>query len=738
MGEPGPAADHGGEAGSSGGTGARRRVAGAVAAALPTISRLGTYRPAFLRDDVVAGLALTAVLVPVGMGYAEAAGLPAIAGLYASVGALVAYFLVGPSRILVVGPDSSLLPLVAAAVVPLAGGDAARSIALAAALSIIAGVLCLAAAVARLGFVTDLLSRPIRVGYMNGIALIIIVGQLPKLLGFSVSANDAVGGLVGLVQGIADGEVVPLAAAIGIGALAIILGLKVVSRRIPGVLVAVILAGVVVAVFGLSAELAVVGDVPSGLPAIGLPAVTMADLAALFPTALGIALIAFADTSVISRSFAARRGERVDADRELAALGVVNVAAGLVGGFASSGSATRTPVAEAAGSRTQVTGLVGAVAILVLLVAVPGLLAPVPNSALAAVVISAALSLFDLDGLRRLWRQRRSELGLALVAFLAVVLFGALPGIAVAVGLSLLNFIRRAWRPHDAVLGRVANYKGYHDIGRHPEARLVPGLILYRWDAPLFFANADLFRERSLEVVDNAPPPVRWLAVTSEPMTDIDTTAAEMLDELITELARRGVELHFAELKGHVKDRLRVYGVFDRLGADHFHPTIGSTVKAYLARHPDVTWLDWEDEPRPPEHDPLAGVAPRVRPPAAGGGPAGAGPGVDGPVGVAREAGSPSRTRPGPATRLRTAAESADQGRRVSRASQAWTTRPGRREARLSGSIESTRQPAEARNVERSSRRVTRRGPNPNGLRSLQQMRNARPPGRTAAARLAA
>ncbi len=633
MGEPGPAADHGGEAGSSGGTGARRRVAGAVAAALPTISRLGTYRPAFLRDDVVAGLALTAVLVPVGMGYAEAAGLPAIAGLYASVGALVAYFLVGPSRILVVGPDSSLLPLVAAAVVPLAGGDAARSIALAAALSIIAGVLCLAAAVARLGFVTDLLSRPIRVGYMNGIALIIIVGQLPKLLGFSVSANDAVGGLVGLVQGIADGEVVPLAAAIGIGALAIILGLKVVSRRIPGVLVAVILAGVVVAVFGLSAELAVVGDVPSGLPAIGLPAVTMADLAALFPTALGIALIAFADTSVISRSFAARRGERVDADRELAALGVVNVAAGLVGGFASSGSATRTPVAEAAGSRTQVTGLVGAVAILVLLVAVPGLLAPVPNSALAAVVISAALSLFDLDGLRRLWRQRRSELGLALVAFLAVVLFGALPGIAVAVGLSLLNFIRRAWRPHDAVLGRVANYKGYHDIGRHPEARLVPGLILYRWDAPLFFANADLFRERSLEVVDNAPPPVRWLAVTSEPMTDIDTTAAEMLDELITELARRGVELHFAELKGHVKDRLRVYGVFDRLGADHFHPTIGSTVKAYLARHPDVTWLDWEDEPRPPEHDPLAGVAPRVRPPAAGGGPAGAGPGVDGPVG---------------------------------------------------------------------------------------------------------
>jgi high affinity sulfate transporter 1 len=582
----------------------RGRVLGWATAAFPTIASLGTYRPAFLRDDVVAGLALTAVLVPVGMGYAEAAGLPAIAGLYATIGALIAYFLVGPSKILVLGPDSSLLPLVAAAIVPLAAGDPARSIALAGALTIMAGILCLIAALARLGFVTDLLSGPIRVGYMNGIALIIVVSQLPKLLGFSVEANDVVGGLVGLVQGIVDGETVPLAAAIGIGALAIILALKVVSRRIPGVLVAVILAGVVVAIFGLSAELAVVGEVPRGLPAIGLPAVTIDDLAVLFPTAFGVALISFADTSVISRSFAARRGERVDADRELAALGIVNVAAGLVGGFASSGSATRTPVAEAAGSRTQITGLVGAVAIIVLLVAVPGLLAPVPNSALAAVVISAALSLFDVDGLRRLWRQRRSELGLAVVAFLAVVLFGALPGIAVAIGLSLLNFIRRAWRPHDAVLGRVANYKGYHDTERHPEARLVPGLILYRWDAPLFFANADLFRERSLAVVDDAPPPVRWLAVTSEPMTDIDTTAADMLDELITELARRGIELHFAELKGHVKDRLRVYGVFERLGADHFHPTIGSTVKAYLARHPDVTWLDWEDEPRPPEHAP--------------------------------------------------------------------------------------------------------------------------------------
>jgi high affinity sulfate transporter 1 len=511
---------------------------------------------------------------------------------------------------------------VAAAIAPHASGDPARALALAAALSVMAGVMCVAAAVARLGFVTDLLSRPIRVGYMNGIALTILVGQLPKLLGFSVDANDVAGGLVGLWRGIADGATAPLAVVVGGASLALILGLRRLSRRIPGVLVAVVLAGVAVAAFGLSSQLSVVGDVPRGLPAVGIPAVSWSDLTALLPTALGIALISFADTSVMSHAFAARRGERVDPDHELAALGVVNVVGGLVGGFASSGSATRTPVAEAAGSRTQVTGLVGAATIVLILVAVPGLLAPVPATALAAVVISAALSLFDVDGLRRLWRQRRSELGLALVAFLAVTLLGALPGIGVAVGLSLVVFVRNAWRPHDAVLGRVTNYKGYHDTGRHPEARLIPGLILYRWDAPLFFANAGLFREHVLDIVDHAPPPTRWLAVAAEPVTDIDTTAADMLDELITELARRGVELHVAELKGHTKDRLATYGLYGRLGADHFHPTIGSVVKAYLATHPDVAWRDWEDEPT---------AAPGTT---AGPGSSGAGPGSSGVPGI--------------------------------------------------------------------------------------------------------
>ena len=574
---------------------------------LPTIGRLRGYSTSSLRDDVVAGLTLSALMVPVGMGYATAAGLPAIAGLYATIGPLVAYFLVGPSRILIVGPDSPLLPLIASAIVPLALADPERSIALAAALSIMVGIICLGAALARLGFLTDLLSRPIRVGYMNGIALTILVGQLPKLLGFSIDATDFIGEVIALVSGVIDGKTVPEALAIGLGSLAVILGLRQVSRRIPGVLIAVILSGLVVAVLdpimGLTASISTVGQVPTGLPALGVPPVSVPDLAALVPGAFGIALISFADTSVVSRTFAARHGDRLQPDRELGALGVANVAAGLAGGFSCSGTATRTPLAESAGARTQVAGLTAAGVILLLLVVVPGLLAPVPSAALAAVVISAVLALFDVEGFSRLWRHRRSEVGLGLVAFLAVVLFGALPGIAAAVGLSLLNFIRLEWRPHDAVLGRVPGVKGYHDLERYPKAREIPGLVLYRWDAPLFFANSDNFRERAVAAVDRAPQPARWLAVAAEPVTDIDTTAADTLEEVIAELGRRSVELHFASLRSGVVDRLRIYGVHERLGADHFHPTIGSVVRDYLTHNPDVEWVDWEDEPSAPGDD---------------------------------------------------------------------------------------------------------------------------------------
>ena len=570
----------------------------------PTLAALRGYGRASFRADLVAGIVLSALIVPAGMAYAQATGLPPITGLYATVGPLIAYFLIGPSRTLVMGPDSAIIAPVAATIIPLAGGDPGRSVALAAALAMMVGLICIAAAAARLSFLTDLLSAPVRIGYMNGIAVTVIVSQVPKLLGFPVHASDFLGESIGIVGGVIDGKVVPVALLIGASALVVILVLRRAVPRLPSVLVAVILATLVVTAFKLADQVAVVGEVPRGFAAVGIPAVSLADLMALVPGALGIALVAFTDTSVNSRTFNARRGESVDPDHELGALGVSNVASGLIGGFPISSSATRTPVAEAAGARTQMTGLVGAGVVVLLLVAVPGLLTNLPSTALGAIVITAALSLFDLAGARRLLRIRRSEFGLSVVAFLGVVVFGVLPGIGIAVGLSLVGFIRRAWHPHDTVLGRVPNYKGYHDVQRHPDARQVPGLLLYRWDAPIFFANADHFLHRARAVIRGVDPPVRWLVVSAEPVTDIDTTAADALEELITDLARAGIGLHFAEMKGHVKDRLKDYGIYQRLGDAAFHPTVGTAVKAYLAANP-VEWLDWEDAADAP------GAAPR-------------------------------------------------------------------------------------------------------------------------------
>jgi high affinity sulfate transporter 1 len=568
-----------------------------VLAWLPGLWVLRHYRRAWLAHDLSAGLVLSALLVPAGMGYAQASGLPAVTGLYATVGGLVAYALFGPSRILVIGPDSALTALVAAAVVVPAAGDAARATGLAALLALLTGVLCVVAGLARAGFVTELLSKPVRVGYLHGIALTVVVSQMPRLFGFSVSAPDVPGALAGFAHGLLDGRMRPLALALGVGSLAVVLGFRRFAPRVPGVLVAVAGATAAVWVGGLEAQVPVVGALPPGLPLPALPSASLEELSALATAATGIALVSFADTSVLSRAFAARTGHRVDANRELVGLGLANLAAGLVQGFPVSGSASRTPVAVSAGARTQLTGLVGAAVIVALLVAGPGLVRAVPASALAAVVLAAALGIFDLAAFRTFLRVRRSDFVLALAAFVAVAALGVLRGVAVAVALSLLDVVRRVWRPHDAVLGRVPGVKGYHDVTRHPEARQVPGLLLFRWDAPLFFANADTFRARVLACVAAAPEPVRWVVVAAEPITDVDTTAAEALEELDAELTARGVELAFAELKGPVKDRLRRYGLAERIGRAFFFPTLGVAVKTYVERH-DVAWAD-PDEPPP-------------------------------------------------------------------------------------------------------------------------------------------
>ena len=530
------------------------------------------------------------------MGYAQAAGLPPFVGLYATIVPLIAYALLGPSRILVMGPDSSLLPIIAASVVPLAAGDADRAVGLAGLLAILVGVVVIAAGLARLGFLTDLLSAPVRHGYLNGIAVIVIVSQLPRLFGFDAEGEGLIAQGRSFVMGVLEGETNAVALAIGAGCLAIIVGMRWWRPSVPGILIAVVGATVVSAVLGLAQEqgIAVVGPLPVGLPPLRLPTLVPGDILALGPAALGIALVAATDTSVLSRSFALRRREETNQDRELVALGAANLATGFLSGMPVSASASRTPVAEAAGARTQMTSLVGAAALALMLVAAPSLLAALPTSALAAVVIAAGLSLVDVGSIVRLWRVGTSEFWLGLASFLGVALAGVIPGVFFAVALSLLAFVRRAWWPHDAVLGRADGVKGYHDLTYYPDARQIPGLLLYRSDAPLFFANADVFRERVHERIDEAPAQVRWVVVAAEPITDIDTTAAEMLDLLHEELAGDEITLAFAELKDPVRERLRRYGALANLPDDLIFPTVGAAVSGYL-RATGQPWTDWED-----------------------------------------------------------------------------------------------------------------------------------------------
>ena len=561
----------------------------------PGLQMVRGYRRAYVRSDVQAGLILSAILVPAGMAYAEASGLPAVYGLYATLVPLIAYAIFGPSRILVLGPDSALSPLIAAALLPLAGGDQARTVALAGALGIVVGLILIGTGLARLGFITELLSKPVRYGFINGIALTVLVSQVPKVLGFSVDSTDLVGRVVEIARGVAEGLTNPASFALGMGSLALILVLRRWAPRVPGILLAVILATVAVSRFGLTEQgVSVVGAIPRGLPSFVLPSVRWSDMGLLLGSAAGIALVAFTDTSVLSRAFAARAGCRVDPNREMVGLGIANAVTGLFQGFPVSSSASRTPVAESAGAKTQVTGLVGAAAIAGLLVFAPGLLHDLPTAALGAVVIAAAIGLAEVAGVRRLFRDRQSEFWLSMAAFLGVALLGVLPGIAIAVGLSLLNFIRLAWWPHDAVLGRAPGVKGYHDIDRYGSAEQVPGLILYRFDAPLFFANAHLFGDTVRRLVDEAEPPTRWVIVAAEPITDIDTTAADVVEQLAAELKAAGVELAFAELKDPVKDRLERYGLVERLGRERFFPTVGVAVKAYV-QEAGVGWTDWEE-----------------------------------------------------------------------------------------------------------------------------------------------
>jgi high affinity sulfate transporter 1 len=555
---------------------------------VPGLQTLRQYERSWLRHDIVAGLVMTTMLVPVGIAYAEASGLPGINGLYATIVPLLAYALFGPSRILVLGPDSALAAVILAVVLPLSGGDPHHAIPLGGMMAIVSGMVCVAVGVARLGFITELLSKPIRYGYMNGIALTVILSQIPKLFGFSVKAEGPLRQAWGIAEKVWNGSTNLSALLIGGSTLALILVLKR-WPRLPGMLIAVTGATVAVALFDLAMRtgISVLGPLPEGLPMPRFPLAPIDSLTPILTGGIAVALVSFADTSVLSRTYAARLRTPVDPNQEMIGLGVANLATAFFQGFPISSSSSRTPVAEAAGARTQLTGVVGALAIALLLVLAPALLKDLPNTALAAIVIASAIGLFEVGDLRRIYRIQRWEFWLSMTCFAGVAVFGAIPGIILAIVIAVIEFLWDGWRPHSAVLGRVDQVKGYHDIRRYPDARLIPGLVLFRWDAPLFFANAEFFHDRVLEAIARSPTPVRWLVVAAEPVTSIDVTAGDVVCELDETLHAAGTEMCFAEMKDPVKDKLKRFGLFTRFGEKAFFATIEEAVSGYLAIHPN-------------------------------------------------------------------------------------------------------------------------------------------------------
>ena len=563
---------------------------------LPGLNTMLGYQSSWLRHDVAAGLVMTAMLVPVGIAYAEASGVPGITGLYATIVPLLAYAVFGPSRILVLGPDSSLAALILTVVLPLSAGDSQRSIALAGMMAIVSGIVCAAAGLARLGFITELLSKPIRYGYMNGIALTVLLSQTPKLFGFSAKANGPLRLAWEIVKKILAGNTNVVTLAIGVGTLVLILLLKR-WLRVPGVLIAVVAAIIVVAVFDLARKsgVSILGPLPQGLPRLQFPLIRVDDLVPVITGGITVALVSFADTSVLSRTYAARLRSPVNPNQEMVSLGLANLAAGVFQGFPISSSSSRTAVADSAGAKTQLTGIVGAFVIALLLLFAPNLLQYLPNSALAAVVIASAVGLFEISDLRRIYRIQRWEFWLSVGCFAGVAVLGVIPGIALAIVVAVIEFLWDGWRPHSAVLGRVDRVRGYHDITRYPNAHLTSGLVLFRWDAPLFFANAELFNHRVLDAVAQSPTRVLWFVVAAEPVTSVDVTAADALWELDQTLHAAGIELCFAEMKDPVKDKMKRFGLFKRLGEQTFFATIGEAVSAYRASHAEIAGDDSED-----------------------------------------------------------------------------------------------------------------------------------------------
>ena len=544
------------------------------------LAHLRGYNASWFRADALAGVAVTAYLVPQCLAYAGLAGAPPITGLWVAVAAMVVYALLGTSRQLSVGPESATAIMVAAAVAPLAAGDPDRYLVLSASLAILVGIICIGAWALRLGFLADLLSHPILLGYMAGVALIMIGSQLGTITGISLGDGGIPARLVELIGRL--GEINPATLVLGASVTAFLLVLRRLMPLAPGTLIAVVGASAVVFVLGLEDQgVVLVGQVPGGLPTPSLPLVSFQDIAALVGSAAAIAFVSYSDVALTGRAFAVRTGEEIDPNREFLALGTANLAAGLTGGFALSASGSRTAIIDAMHARSQVAGLVAAGAVVIVVLVTPGLIALIPRAALAGIVIFAALHLIDVTGLVRLARFRSTEIGLAVAALVGVLAFDVLAGILVAIGLSVADLFARVARPPASILGRVPGLAGLHDIDDYPDAEQIPGLLVFRYDAPLCFANAQDFRSNVLAAVDAQPEPVAWLLLNAEAIVELDTTAVDALRQLARDLARRQVVFAMARVKQDLRRQLVRGKLMDVIDEERIYPTLPVALEAY-------------------------------------------------------------------------------------------------------------------------------------------------------------
>lgn len=553
---------------------------------LPNLAKLRGYSRSWLRGDVQAGLSVAAYLVPQAIAYATLAGLDPVAGLWAAMPPLVIYAVLGSSRQLSVGPESTTALMTAAVLGPLVLGDPARYAQYAAILAILVGLTCLVAGLLKLGFVSSLLSRPVLVGYLTGIAFVMIVGQVGRMTKLTSSGGTSISELGSVLARIA--QLHWPTTMLGLAVLAVMVALDRCAPRLPGALVGVLCAVAAVAILGLPRHgVDVVGEVPMGLPLPGMPEMSGQALRDLMAPALGIAVVAFSDNVLTARAFAVRQHEDVDANAELRALGACNLAVGLAHGFPVSSSGSRTALGEASGSRTQVYSMVVLVAVACVALFGAGFIAAIPSAALGALIVFAATKLVDVAEFRRLARFRRSEFLLALATAAAVAVFGVLYGVLVAVALSILDLLRRLARGHDSIEGFVPGIAGMHDVDDYPDATVIPGLLVYRYDAPLCFANAEDFRSRALAAVANASSPVRWFVLNVEANVEVDMTALDALENLRHELSQRGIVFALARVKQDLRQALAAAGMLDKIGFDRMFMTLPTAVDAYRRSRDD-------------------------------------------------------------------------------------------------------------------------------------------------------